>query len=239
MKKTWVERQINTYHTRLQSLVYERSINEELGAPVVSPLFIFLTLWPQLHKEQLDEQAMIPALAVGAAKCSFEVHDNVTLDAVEERDQLTVLAGDHYSGIYYQILAEHRQFKRIGQFSQAIMAVNEARTTYRFEQQLTPERWLHYVKEIEVRLLETLYEDSEQAAYIPLLSIAYSLYLLQQNSERWGLQQLSEKERRTLQQNLEIQFENQAKHLSMTASEQDFWLGRVTVQQKEGEFIVI
>lgn len=239
MEKTWIERQINTYHTRLQSLVYERSINGELGAPVVSPLFIFLTLWPQLHKEQIEEQQMIVALAVGAAKCSFDVHDYVTLDTVEERDQLTVLAGDHYSGIYYQILAKYGQFDRVGHFSRAIMAVNEARTTYRFEREITPELWLHYVKEIEVRLLEALYEDCGYARYIPLLQLAYPLFLIRQKSDSLGLQQLSLEEQKMLTNKLQTQFEQQAAHLSMTASEQDFWLGRVTLQQKEGEFIVI
>lgn len=239
MEKTWIERQINTYHTRLQSLVYERSINEELGAPVVSPLFIFLTLWPQLHKEQIEEQQMIVALAVGAAKCSFDVHDHVTLETVEECDQLTVLAGDHYSGIYYQILAKHCQFDRIGHFSRAIMAVNEARTTYRFEREMTAELWLHYVKEIEVHLLEALYEDCGYAAYIPLLHLAYPLFLIDQKSEVFGLQKLSLKDQQMLSDTLRAQFEQQATRLSMTASEQDFWLGRVTLQQKEGEFIVI
>ena len=51
------------------------------------------------------------AIAVGAVHAAFDAHDTIDVsDATSKQQQLTVLSGDHFSGIHYRLLASIPEF---------------------------------------------------------------------------------------------------------------------------------
>lgn len=79
----------------------------------------------QLEKEKI-ETLIIPCILVEIA---LDTHDAVKLDASDEeptvQTQLTVLAGDYYSGLYYYLLSHSKEISLVRVLAGAIKDINE------------------------------------------------------------------------------------------------------------------
>src|SRR5699024_2430566 len=67
-------------------------------------------------------------------------------------NQLTVLAGDYYSGLYYFLLSEIDDFELIHVLATAIKEINEQKMNLYYRERLSPEEFIYIIKQIETLL---------------------------------------------------------------------------------------
>lgn len=88
---------------------------------------------------------------------ALDIHERVIqIDYLQEEHktrQLTVLAGDYYSSLYYERLSKISEIKLIQLLANGIRKINEKKTEFLYGKNLTEERLLFIIKEIESCLL--------------------------------------------------------------------------------------
>jgi heptaprenyl diphosphate synthase len=87
-------------------------------------------LYAMLSEHASKKEAKAYTLAAVLAQAALDVHEAISLhklqtDSVRKNRQLTVLAGDYYSSLYYYLLAEEKQIPMIRIFSHSIQEINE------------------------------------------------------------------------------------------------------------------
>jgi heptaprenyl diphosphate synthase len=76
----------------------------------------------ELSYNELENYAMTTMLV----QIALDTHELISNETVDEKNrQLTVLAGDYYSGLYYKLLAESEDNLMIKELSKGIKEVNE------------------------------------------------------------------------------------------------------------------
>lgn len=197
-----MERQINDqidrYLADVQQAIYEPTLVRELSdIPLISREEAFFILLPFLNGAEQTEETYQAAIALGAVFSALHAHGRVDLhDSSSTEQQLTVLAGDHYSGIHYRLLANLQSFPFIRALSKAIARSNEEKTELFFHVPQTPEEWQKSMLMSDVALITTYYdvfgfeEYTEYAEYV--LPYHYA-------TERLQPEQISSDLRRQLQ----------------------------------------
>lgn len=139
-------------HTYLAEKLEETNISQ-------TKLAILIEL---LNETDLDEQTQLEyikvVMLIDIALATHEEVDNNEPDTVKEetKQQLTVLAGDFYSGLYYYLLANLGNVELIRVLAKAINLINEDKMTLYSNQSLAEEELLELVMRIEARLLTTV-----------------------------------------------------------------------------------
>ncbi|SEI65323.1 Heptaprenyl diphosphate synthase (HEPPP synthase) subunit 1 [Bhargavaea ginsengi] len=103
-----------------------RTLLKYTGRPIVPEPVLISLLLPKIFGEKWEEEDRLSAVAAGALYAAFSAHDSIGREASESRQgQLTVLAGDYYSGIHYRILAEVPDLRMIRRFSGSVTEMSE------------------------------------------------------------------------------------------------------------------
>lgn len=150
-------------------------------------------------KEEKREQI----LSALFAQAAFHAHENVYHDEMvsqkeKKTNQLTVLAGDYFSSLYYRLLSKSVHQPILHLFSRTIQTINEMKMELYFYEEGPFEELLDRIRHIEtgfVSALTTYYEKKElqqvaeifftlrrlleerkYVAYKKLTSIAYALH---------------------------------------------------------------
>ncbi|HEY4567023.1 MAG TPA: heptaprenyl diphosphate synthase component 1 [Savagea sp.] len=180
MNLVQLNEEVDLHLERVTHALYDASIRRELGVPPVDRSYMLLTILPKLVGDEWTEEQDRVALAIQAIRAAFVAHDEVTVKgALDQRGQLTVLAGDHYSGIHYRLLANVPSYRFIRTLSQSIASVNEKKMTLYFDRPSTADEWLHAIQSIELLNVNELYRTfKEEETYRKVASLAYPLHLL-------------------------------------------------------------
>ncbi|MGX6442574.1 heptaprenyl diphosphate synthase component 1 [Neobacillus sp. K501] len=76
----------------------------------------------ELTSDEIKNYAMTTMLI----QIALDTHEHISNAAVDEKQrQLTVLAGDYYSGLYYKLLADSENIEMIKELSKGIKEINE------------------------------------------------------------------------------------------------------------------
>ncbi|RFU65542.1 heptaprenyl diphosphate synthase component 1 [Peribacillus glennii] len=115
--------QAKTNHPYLQMFLEKPTIDED-------KLLLLAGLFNDLEITEADRKKYIVSTML--VQMALDAHESVTNSNVPDYDgsqmksrQLTVLAGDYYSGLYYQLLAEVENITLIRVLASAIKDVNE------------------------------------------------------------------------------------------------------------------
>ncbi|WP_100331422.1 heptaprenyl diphosphate synthase component 1 [Bacillus xiapuensis] len=90
---------------------------------------------------------------------ALDTHDKVTASSenIVKKQQLTVLAGDYFSGLYYQILADLKDIRMIRLLADAVKSINENKVVLYQKEHLSVDDLMDSVYKIESDIVERFY----------------------------------------------------------------------------------
>ncbi len=122
---------INKYSQLIHNYIQQEYLNRCIPKPTIEEHKI-LALYSLVKDKHLHEEYIVSALLVQLA---LNTHDTINKKSHSnsskniKRQQLTVLAGDYYSGIYYHLLAKAKEVKFIKELASAIFEITEKKAT--------------------------------------------------------------------------------------------------------------
>lgn len=129
MERLTINQYIENYISELEQYLYDPIVDRDVGRLPIDTAKVFFLLLPMLNGESWTERVNTAAVAVGAVHAAFDAHDAIDVsNATSKQQQLTVLAGDHFSGIHYRLLASIPELGFIQSLSQTIGRINEVKT---------------------------------------------------------------------------------------------------------------
>ncbi|MBA4543136.1 MULTISPECIES: heptaprenyl diphosphate synthase component 1 [Thermoactinomyces] len=105
-------------------------VRQQIGRPDI-PVFFVRVLYLMLHAYQLEkEKIALYTIATTLLKMGIDLHETVETSAPEalpgqRKQQVTVLAGDYYSSLFYYLLAKEKETDVIHCLAGAICRINE------------------------------------------------------------------------------------------------------------------
>jgi heptaprenyl diphosphate synthase len=148
---------------RINQFIHHSYLKEFIGTPEVDEdkLFLLVTLCNELNvKEEVADSYIITTMLVQVA---LDIHEQVSIatksnDNEQKIQQLKVLAGDYYSGLYYKLLAEIEDIHMIKRLAESIKLINEHKIRV-YRQDLTyQDSLIDSIKIIEGALLQGIAE---------------------------------------------------------------------------------
>ncbi len=182
MNKQEVTATIEKYITALLEVLREPILNREITDFPVDTDKVFYLLMPLLNENRdFSGRLRGVTLSIGAIQAALDIHDRIDrTDATSPVQQLTVLAGDHFSGIHYRILAETGEFALIRELSKTIAHINEQKTALQNDTRLTAERLVDRMTVIETACISTFYSLYGFGNYRKLAEYALTYIRLQE-----------------------------------------------------------
>ncbi|WP_159433440.1 heptaprenyl diphosphate synthase component 1 [Bacillus tuaregi] len=152
-KLTYTKERIEKYviHPYLREYIIPPEIDED-------KLLILISIVDQLELSPHEKDIYV--LAIMLMQVALDTHDQVTNTLVDETNmkirQLTVLAGDYYSGLYYKFLASIENVQVIKALSEGVKNINEHKVFIYHKDQDDFHTIMSSVKMIEFSLIDKL-----------------------------------------------------------------------------------
>ncbi|MFJ6207247.1 heptaprenyl diphosphate synthase component 1 [Lysinibacillus sp. NPDC092081] len=170
MNATYIQNSIAQLKTEIFMDVRHRTLQKYTGLPVLDENQLFYMLVPFLNGEKWQQEEREAAITVGIVYAALAAHDHIKeLDATSKEQQLTVLAGDFYSGRYYEILAMSGNVALIRNLSQGIVARCEHQIKVYEAEKRSIEQWFASIANIESGLISKFFELYTFSDYIPIM----------------------------------------------------------------------
>lgn len=129
----------------------------------------YYLLVPFFNGEEWQQDEREAAITVGIVYAALAAHDHIKeQDATSKEQQLTVLAGDFYSGRYYEILAMSGNVALIRNLSQGIVARCEHQIKVYEAEKRSIEQWFASITNIESGLISKFFELYSFRDYISI-----------------------------------------------------------------------
>ncbi|MCQ6273876.1 heptaprenyl diphosphate synthase component 1 [Bacillus sp. V3B] len=139
------------FHPYLRQYIIPPNIDED-------KLLILISIVDQLELSPYQKDTIVKAIML--MYVALDTHDHVTDILVDETSmkirQLTVLAGDYYSGLYYKLLAEIGDIEIIKMLSEGVKNINEHKVLIYHKDQGHLNAIMNSLKTVEFSLIEKL-----------------------------------------------------------------------------------
>ncbi|KYG32855.1 heptaprenyl diphosphate synthase component 1 [Alkalihalobacillus trypoxylicola] len=150
-------------------------------------------LFAMLSQHFSVKKAKLVTLSALLLQAALDIHEKVSLhkiqsDTVKKERQLTVLAGDYYSSLYYNLLAKEKCIPMIQIFSRSIQEINESKMNIYEKGSLyngNIEEFEKEVSAIESKLLQNIAGYFSEIKWISVVDEFFFLKrLLAENEDR-------------------------------------------------------
>ncbi|MFV8828379.1 heptaprenyl diphosphate synthase component 1 [Alkalihalobacterium sp. APHAB7] len=169
-----------TEHTFLQKYIQKPEIDED------KLRFIYTMLSEQVPENDIKDFALASTLVDAALNTHEKVSLNkINSDYVKKNRQLTVLAGDYFSSLYYYLLANAGQMSMIRLFSISIQEINEHKMNIYQNENLTFEAVHRDICSIESAILQNIAEHFQLANWKRVISEFFFLKRLIFERSQW------------------------------------------------------
>jgi len=179
MNEALIKQHIKQYKEGILKQVQQSTLLKYTGAPVIDEERLFFTLLPLFNGEEWEESQRKSAIAVTLIFSALAAHDLVKeINATSKEQQLQVLAGDYYSGKYYQILASDKQLDLIQQLSDGVATISEHKTRFYDRQIYGFDQLIQSIQLIESLSIEQLFEYFSFHEYVFIMKESLLLIAL-------------------------------------------------------------
>ncbi|WP_208587894.1 heptaprenyl diphosphate synthase component 1 [Gracilibacillus suaedae] len=201
---------INYYTNLITQTINQSFLNKHLDEPEVE-VHKLITLH-ELVQDKPNYQELVQTTML--VQIALNTHDKITSDFKEEnirKQQLTVLAGDYYSGIYYHLLANHNNLPFIRLLADGINEMTQAKMAFYYSNFSDLDSFLVDYKEIESKLIEKVADfvhKTEQLPYITTWLMAKRLefeLIKLRNNKRTFLHKLIIENVQSIQNNVQLE----------------------------------
>lgn len=170
MDVTYIKNSIAKLKTDIFMHVRHRTLQKYTGEPIVNNNQLFFLLLPFFNDEKWLAEHYEAAITASVMTASLNAHGRIKENnATSQRQQLTVLVGDYYSGRYYEILAHSSNIVLIKKLSQGVVKRCENEVKVYENNDLTVEDWLQTLASIEGALIEQVFQLYQFDEYIPIM----------------------------------------------------------------------
>jgi len=172
-------------HSYMDQYIEKIAIDDEK----INILDSLLNNFPKAQKEGY-------IITVSLIQIALNTHDNITegpepADHTPERisKQLSVLAGDYYSGLYYLLLSELQDFKMIHTLATAIKNINELKMKLYYQEYSSLDEFINMFEEINAALVIQVAEHIGEYSLHSFISEWLLLSkLIHQKNNKWKSQ---------------------------------------------------
>lgn len=181
MDATYIQQSIEQLKLDIFKNVHHRTLLKYTREPIIDENQLFFLLLPFFNGEQWDDALYESIITVAIVHASLYEHDKINeFDATSKEQQLTVLAGDYYSGRYYEILAQSGNIPLIRHLSEGIIERCEHQVKVYEPSKMTINQWFECLKVIESKLIEKFYNANQFNQYIPIMEKSLMILRLQE-----------------------------------------------------------
>lgn len=134
---------------KIMKLISQSYVEQYVDIPAMAENRLVL-LYVFLCENGLDrERAKVLCTTTGLVQLGLDTHEQVktsyeTSIVAERNRQLTVLAGDYYSSLYYHLLAQHGEIEAVRILAHSIQEVNEAKMNLYLSEKEVASSWDKY-----------------------------------------------------------------------------------------------
>lgn len=181
MNATTIEQSVQQLKSTTLAAIQHKTMQVYTGEPHFQNEQLYFLLLPQLVGEAWSEQVVTGAVTTAIVHTSLCEHNRIVAkDAVTKEQQLIVLAGDYYSGRYYQLLAKSGNILLIQKLSGAIIERCEHEVKVYEETTQSFAVWVNSLTVIQTALIASFYEVFGFGRHTAMMQQALTIYSLQQ-----------------------------------------------------------
>lgn len=170
MNEISIQNHIEQLKLKIKMYVRHRTLHKYTGDPDVSDSRLFFLILPLLNGDNWTDDQEQSAIAVALIYSALSAHDQIKeSNASSKSQQLTVLAGDYYSGLYYQLLAKRSSFDLIRSLSNGIIDISEKKSSVYDQMHRTFDEWMDTLQTIESLSIEQFYQYFNFDMYKPIV----------------------------------------------------------------------
>ena len=168
MIATTIEQKVAQFKQNIFKKLHHRTLLEYTGQPVVSDDELLYLLLPTLNGEPWTDKQQLAAMGVAINLAALNTHDLIEeYDATSKAQQLAVLAGDLYSGVYYATLAEVGDVLLIRTITASVATISEEKTKLYEPIEQSLSMWLEVLKTIESDSIRHFFKHYHLEQYTP------------------------------------------------------------------------
>ncbi|GEL03980.1 heptaprenyl diphosphate synthase component 1 [Rummeliibacillus sp. G93] len=173
--------------------LHHRTLLQYTGQPIIFDGQLRYILLPKLNGEHWPKKIEQAVNAVAMVYAALNGHEQINeQDAATKRQQLTVLAGDYYSGMYYATLAKIPDIELVRSLSEAVAKSSESRTALYEPMKRSMDEWYKILEVIESTITCQFLKRFNLDSYIEIVKNGLVLERLKRE-----LQSLQEKHMKT------------------------------------------
>ncbi|MBV7507139.1 heptaprenyl diphosphate synthase component 1 [Bacillus sp. sid0103] len=154
-----IRQKFTNIREQVEKRVCDTYLLKYIEIPIIDEdkLLILISIMERLELSYSDMQNY--ALSTMLIQIALDTHEHISDASVDEKNrQLTVLAGDYFSGLYYKLLAESEDILMIKALSKGIKEVNENKISVYQNELVSIDELMTSIKRIESSLLGNLSE---------------------------------------------------------------------------------
>ncbi|EPD53177.1 hypothetical protein HMPREF1210_00908 [Paenisporosarcina sp. HGH0030] len=166
MNEQFIQQTIEQFKSKILMSVRHRTLRIHTGEPDLREDRLFFLLLPYLNGEHWNDEQEQSAISVAVIYSALAAHDQIKeLNASSKSQQLTVLAGDYYSGLYYQMLAKLSNIDLIRSLSNGIIDISEKKASVYDNVKQSFDQWMETIQTIESLSIVQFHEHFEYVGY--------------------------------------------------------------------------
>ncbi|WP_229740605.1 heptaprenyl diphosphate synthase component 1 [Ornithinibacillus halotolerans] len=168
-----MERELQRLNIEIEKKIHHSFLLQHINKPKIDEYKLYFLIYivnksslPQHVKDQLIITTMLVQVAL-------DIHEEIpddNGDSIDVKNQLSILAGDYYSGLYYSMLAEIEERSLISLLASAIKQINELKMKNYYLQSDSVEMYWSLKKQITSRLIQSIAEHFHLIDEIPVMS---------------------------------------------------------------------